>query len=212
KARLSTLDSQPFPLVDRAATKEGVQNVIFTKAGNQAKIELQLAGHEPSAKAVEDLLTAKGVMDAKWQALRKIDDAVSEETWVEAMKEVTRAYFNYLSKEELRLQQEQSSSGLRLKRKAFAFIRSARKKARTLERNEGVNVDFSKLPLHLQKMDDGYSRLEHMCETPMPNAVLQGLRKKSADVRFLCGTMCDAAVREGSNKFLTKTLATITRE
>ena len=46
----------------------------------------------------------------------------------------------------------------------------------------------------------------------MPNAVLQGLRKKSADVRFLCGTMCDAAVREGSNKFLTKTLATITRE
>ena len=46
----------------------------------------------------------------------------------------------------------------------------------------------------------------------MPNAVLQGLRKKSADVRFLCGTMCDAAVQEGSNKFLTKTLATITRE
>ena len=32
KARLSTLDSQPFPLVDRTATKEGVQNVIFTKA------------------------------------------------------------------------------------------------------------------------------------------------------------------------------------
>ncbi|CAE7813436.1 unnamed protein product [Symbiodinium necroappetens] len=265
KARLSQLDTQPFPLVDRVATKELVQNVIFTKAGNLAKIQLQLAGHEPSAKAVDDLLQEKAKMDAKWQALRKIDDTVSEETWVDAMKDVTRAYFAYLSKEELlyvagvcpwvlqkreeadglgstccgswgqshhfimmafmtsmififlferptTLQKpgddpQEQSSGPRLKRRASAVIRSA-KKAR---KNED-NVDFSQLPLHLQNMDEGYSTLAHMCETPMPNAVLGGLRKKSADISFLCGTMCDAAVQEGSNKFLTKTLATITRE
>ena len=32
KARLSTLDSQPFPLVDRTATKELVQQLMFSKA------------------------------------------------------------------------------------------------------------------------------------------------------------------------------------
>ena len=83
--------------------------------------------------------------------------------------------------------------------------------ARKREKNED-NIDLSKLPPHLQNMDAGYSALEHMCDTPMTNAVLRSLRKKSADISFLCGTMCDAAVQEGSKRFMTKTLATITRE
>ena len=83
--------------------------------------------------------------------------------------------------------------------------------ARKREKNED-NIDLSKLPPHLQNMDAGYSALEHMCDTPMTNAVLGSLRKKSADISFLCGTMCDAAVQEGSKRFMTKTLATITRE
>lgn len=32
KARLSTLDTQPFPLVDRTSTKELVQQIMFSKA------------------------------------------------------------------------------------------------------------------------------------------------------------------------------------
>lgn len=39
KARLSQLDTQPFPLVDRVATKELVQNVIFTKAPKASGLE-----------------------------------------------------------------------------------------------------------------------------------------------------------------------------
>lgn len=105
------------------------------------------------------------------------------------------------------LRQEQSPEGLRFKRKANAFLNGVRRKARKLE-----SIDFSKLPAHLQSLDAGYSALEHMCETPMTNAVLKSLRKKSADVSFLCGTMCDAAVQEGSKRYMTRTLATITKE
>eukprot|EP00439_Symbiodinium_sp_Y106_P028966 s5388_g3.t1 len=92
-------------------------------------------------------------------------------------QDVARAYFAYLAKEEMELQ----------------------KMARKREKNED-NIDLSKLPPHLQNMDAGYSALEHMCETPMTNAVLKSLRKKSADISFLCGTMCDAAVQEGSKR------------
>ena len=67
--------------------------------------------------------------------------------------------------------------------------------------------DLSQVP-QMQR----YSALEAMVDTPMGNVVLKSLRKKSADVSFLCGTVCDAAVQEGSRRFMTKTLATITRE
>ncbi|CAE7934343.1 unnamed protein product, partial [Symbiodinium necroappetens] len=59
-----------------------------------AKIALQLHGHEASSKAMDDLNAAKANME-----LKKIDDSHSEECWVDGMKDITRAYFNYVSKE-----------------------------------------------------------------------------------------------------------------
>ena len=40
-----------------------------TKAGNFAKITVQLQGHQASQTAVDELTEAKKQMDADWQAL-----------------------------------------------------------------------------------------------------------------------------------------------
>lgn len=42
--------------------------MFYAQAGNLAKIQLQLAGHDASSKAVEDLVKEKAAMDASWQA------------------------------------------------------------------------------------------------------------------------------------------------
>ena len=57
-----------------------------------------------------------------------------------------------------------------------------------------------------------YSNLEHMSATPMAAAVLKSLRKKSADVRFMCNEVCGAAVEEGSRYFQTRALSSIRQE
>ena len=59
---------------------------------------------------------------------------------------------------------------------------------------------------------ESYSNLQHMVDTPMGRTVLQGLRKKNADVRFLCADVCSAAVQEGSQMFQTKVLSKILKE
>ena len=57
-----------------------------------------------------------------------------------------------------------------------------------------------------------FSNLSHMCQTPMAKTVLQSLRKKGTDLKFMCNTVCGAAVQEGSRYFQTKALAGVCKE
>ncbi|CAE7947496.1 unnamed protein product [Symbiodinium sp. KB8] len=246
KAKISSLTGA-FPLVDRAATKELLSSVMLGKAGQMAKIALQLQGHAASSKAMEDLTKAKAEMDAKWE-LKKIDDQVPEDTWVDAMKDITRSYFNYLSKEEfaagccrsvkkqevmlLQLQMGLAQSGIFV-RKLMCFVvlrvrmyvicefqlltnASVHEAAASFlvatSIGEGLR-DWSEaeLPTALTT-DEGYSTLDHMVDTPMGNVVLKSLRKKGADVRFMCSEVCSAAVEEGSQKYSTRLLSRIRDE
>ena len=94
KAKLSTLDKVPFPLVDRKETKSLLQSVILGKAlptfvsfvvaiedirapahssceaGTFAKICLQLKGHEESQTALENLEKEKNILEDAWQVSR----------------------------------------------------------------------------------------------------------------------------------------------
>ena len=90
KAKVSLLDKQAFPVVDRGATKDCLQTVVLAKAsqlacfcggmlvgthvymhlfqaGTFAKIHVQLAGHAASVKAVDELTTAKEDLELKWK-------------------------------------------------------------------------------------------------------------------------------------------------
>ncbi|CAE7870882.1 unnamed protein product [Symbiodinium necroappetens] len=60
-----------------------------------AKIALQLQGHAASSKAMEDLTKAKAEME-----LKKIDDQVPEDTWVDAMKEFAAGCCRSVKKQE----------------------------------------------------------------------------------------------------------------
>ena len=59
---------------------------------------------------------------------------------------------------------------------------------------------------------DEYSNLEHMVDTPMGRTVLKGLKKKGADINFLCEEVCSAAVEEGSTRFQTRVMSQIRKE
>lgn len=82
-----------------------------------------------------------------------------------------------------------------------------------MKRDQGFR-DWSEadLPTALKSLDERYSTLDHMVDTPMGNVVLKSLRKKGADVRFMCNEVCSAAVAEGSQKFQTRLLASIRDE
>ena len=51
-----------------------------------------------------------------------------------------------------------------------------------------------------------------MVQTPMASTVLGGLAKKGADIKWLCGDICGAAVQEGSRFFQSRRLSRITKE
>ena len=106
-------------------------------------------------------------------------------------------------------QQPASSSQPRLGKACLAFIARRNKK---LKRDQGLR-DWSEaeLPTALTT-DEGYSTLDHMVDTPMGNVVLKSLRKKGADVRFMCSEVCSAAVEEGSQKYSTRLLSRIRDE
>ena len=92
-----------------------------------------------------------------------------------------------------------------LKRAARRFHqRLAAKKPRT-------TFDLADVPNNLT--DDwhiGYSRLDHL--SPMATAVMDGLKKKGADIKWLCQSICGSAVAEGSQYFGTRWLSTVGSE
>ena len=104
-----------------------------------------------------------------------------------------------------------SSKLPKLKRKAIvSFARVKRVKAESLDEGD---VDWSAVPAHVQQSSPSrYSTLQHMTETPMATTVLEALKKKGTDLKFMCSSVCGAAVQEGSKYFQTRALAKITKE
>ncbi|CAE7229072.1 unnamed protein product [Symbiodinium sp. CCMP2592] len=223
KAKLSTLDKLAFPLVDRVETKKLVESSVLAKAGQHAKLCVQLKGHEASTKAVEDLDKAKAALESAWQDVKNVSMEDDETTWVDAMKACARMYIFYNTKEDtfsealpfaredswhtlscMRPASSSSAKPLRLKRAAQKLYDRAAKRPRNSDVLENA-------PEHL-KDDRSYSNLEHMLQTPMAGTVLGGLAKKGADIKWLCGDVCGAAVDEGSKYFQTRRLSTIRKE
>ncbi|CAE7030936.1 unnamed protein product, partial [Symbiodinium natans] len=68
KAKLSTLEKLPFPVVHRGETRRLFETALLAKAGAYAKLEVQLKGHEASKKAMDELTSAKDAMELAWQA------------------------------------------------------------------------------------------------------------------------------------------------
>ena len=96
---------------------------------------------------------------------------------------------------------------LKLKRSAVRLVQKVQKKQRFSEEVQS-ELD-SKL---MQHWTGKYMNLDHLVDTPMGRTVLKGLRKKNADLSFMCGDVCSAAVEEGSQMFQTKVLSRIRKE
>ncbi|CAE7679498.1 unnamed protein product [Symbiodinium sp. CCMP2592] len=219
KAKLSTLDSTPFPLVDRPETKRLLETAVLGKAGAHAKLAVQLRGHSASERALDDLAKAKDALEAAYEDVKNVPQDAEENIWSDAMKACARMYIYYGSKEDVTLPAAVPEVWrkririellivdrvhilslammvmMRLKRAAKKlFQRAVRKKPRP-------TVDLRDVPAHLTNDWHGYSRLEHIAETPMASTVLNGLNKKGADINWLCRDVCGAAVKEGSKFF-----------
>ncbi|CAE7623014.1 unnamed protein product [Symbiodinium sp. CCMP2592] len=230
KAKLSTLDSSPFPLVDRPETKRLLESAVLGKAGAHAKLAVQLRGHTASERALDDLAKAKDALEAAYEDVKNVPQDADESIWSDAMKACARMYIFYGSKVDVTLPaavpevwRKRIRSELlivdrvhilslammvmmRLKRAAKKlFQRAVRKKPRP-------TVDLRDVPASLTNDWHGYSRLEHIAETPMASTVLNGLNKKGADIKWLCRDVCGAAVKEGSKFFQTRVMSTIPSE
>ncbi|CAE7722910.1 unnamed protein product [Symbiodinium necroappetens] len=208
KAKLSQVETTAFPVVDRVETRKMLESAVLAKAGQYAKILVQLKGHED---------------------VKNVPADADETTWANAMKAATRMYIYYGSKEDFARgcarsvakgsDQQQGASRdhvstrvilrsltiLRLKRAAEKLYKRLAKKPR-------ATSDLSNVPEHLKDDWHGYSRLEHMARTPMASTVLKGLNKKGADINWLCRDVCGAAVKEGSEFFHTRVLSTVSSE
>ena len=100
----------------------------------------------------------------------------------------------------------------RLGTRALAFVKRSNKRLKRSCDEDRGNWSETQLPPELTKLDDSYSSLDHMLSTPMADVMLKSLRKKGADVRFMCQEVCGAAVLEGSTNFHTRLLASIKDE
>ena len=100
----------------------------------------------------------------------------------------------------------------RLGTRALAFVKRSNKRLKRSCDEDRGNWSETQLPPELTKLDDSYSSLDHMLSTPMADVMLKSLRKKGADVRFMCQEVCGAAVLEGSTNFHTRLLSSIKDE
>ncbi|OLQ11356.1 hypothetical protein AK812_SmicGene4845 [Symbiodinium microadriaticum] len=224
KAKLSQIETTAFPVVDRVETRKMLESAVLAKAGQYAKILVQLKGHEASGKALEDLARAKDALETAWEDVKNVPADADETTWANAMKAATRMYIYYGSKEDFARgdppepdnpqpasaasSSAASSQGLQPR----GLKRAAEKLYKRLAKKPRATSDLSNVPEHLKDDWHGYSRLEHMARTPMASTVLKGLNKKGADINWLCRDVCGAAVKEGSEFFHTRVLSTVSSE
>ena len=68
----------------------------------------------------------------------------------------------------------------------------------------------AKISLPSKEKKSDYSRLDHL--SPTATAVMDGLKKKGADIKWLCQSICGSAVAEGSQYFGTRWLSTVGSE
>ena len=107
---------------------------------------------------------------------------------------------------------ESSSGKPSLKRAAHRLLQQSAKRRKQELDNEDAGL---RAPTHYTlpwASKQPFSNLSHMCQAPMAKTVLQSLKRKGTNLRFLCNTVCGAAVEEGSRYFQTRALARICKE